>query len=785
MSNPTPMEFPTQSRLEDALRSLRQEVAERKRAEAALQASEANFRAFFNTVQDILIVARPEGSILFANDALERLLGFGSDDVKTMHVLDLHPSDRRLEAEAIFGAMFRGERTFCPLPLMKKDGELLPVETRAWIGQWNGEDCIFGLVKDMSAAREAEQRFESIFQSNPSLMALSNIEGQFTHVNDTFLRKLGYTREDVLGKAATELSLFPEPGHQAAAAALLAEHGRLIDFPLQVRRKDGALLHGLFSGRAIQAAGQPFFLTVMADITELVDATDALRESEGRARALLDALPDMMFRLNREGVFIDYKADEGDMLVSGYGLIGRRVGEVLPPEFAALAMRRLSETLASGCLTVFEYQLSLPDRGLRDYEARMVVSGPEVVTAIVRDITERKRAEELRAQLEEQLRQAQKMESVGRLAGGVAHDFNNMLGVILGRAEMALAQVAPEHEIHLDLEEIRSAASRSADLTRQLLTFARRQTMEQRVLDLNEITADILKMLERLVGENITVSLKQQERLWQVKTDPSLVDQMLTNLCVNSRAAIDDIGHITVETANCVLDGAFCTLHPECTPGEYSQLSVCDDGHGMDAETMEHIFEPFFTTKGVGEGTGLGLAAVYGAVRQSNGCITVESVKGHGTMFRIYLPRHLGDPGHAANDDAPGPAAARGRTVLLVEDEPLLMSLCREVLSRSGHTVLTAEAPHEALRLATSHTGDIHLLVTDVVMPGMNGRELARELQAKRPALGLLFMSGYPAEIIGRHCVLEKGENFLQKPFTLDRFRSKVSEVLRQDATSA
>ena len=785
MAIPTPMEFPTQSQLEDALRSLRQEVAERKRAEAALQASEANFRAFFNTVQDILLVATPEGRILFANDALERLLGYGPDEQQKLHVLDLHPPDRRAEAEAIFGAMLRGERLFCPLPLMKRSGDLLPVETRAWLGQWGGTDCVFGLVKDMSAAREAEQRFESIFQSNPSLMALSSPEGRFTHVNDTFLRKLGYTREEVLGKTSADLDLTPEPERHAAAAAELVEHGRLIDHPLRVRRKDGGLMHGLFSGRVIQTAGQPCFLTVMADITELVGATDALRESEGRARALLDALPDMMFRLNREGVFIDFNADEGDLFVRGSDLIGRRVDEVFSPEFATETIRRLDETLASGRMTFFEYQLPLPDRGLRDFEARMVVSGPEEVTAVVRDITELKRAEESHARLQEQLRQAHKMESVGRLAGGVAHDFNNMLGVILGRAEMALAKVTPEDEIHVDLEEIRKAASRSASLTRQLLTFARRQTMEQRVLDLNEVFVGILKMLERLVGENITLSLRQQEGLWLVKADPSLVDQMLTNLCVNSRAAIADVGHIAIETSNCVLDEAFCTLHPECAPGEYARLSVSDDGSGMDAETLEHIFEPFFTTKDIGEGTGLGLATVYGAVRQSDGCITVESVKGRGTMFRIYLPRYLGDSGLAARVDAPGQAAVRGCTVLLVEDEPLLMSLCREVLSRSGYTVLTADTPHEALRLASAHPGDIHLLVVDVVMPGMNGRELARELQAERPALEVLFMSGYTADVIGRHGVLEEGENFLQKPFTLDSLRSKVREVLRRDATSA
>ncbi|MGC4121632.1 MAG: PAS domain S-box protein [Myxococcales bacterium] len=388
------------------------------------------------------------------------------------------------------------------------------------------------------------------------------------------------------------------------------------------------------------------------------------------------------------------------------------------------------------------------------------------------------RAEAEKGRLEAQLRQAQKLESVGRLAGGVAHDFNNMLCVILGHAGMSLSQLAPEHPLYASLEQIRAAATHSADLTRQLLAFARKQTVAPQVLSLNDTVSATLKMLRRLIGEDIDLRFEAGEGLWPVKVDPSQIDQILANLCLNSRDAIVGVGHIELRTRNCSVDADTCQKHPGASPGDYVQLSVRDDGHGMDRAIMARLFEPFFTTKEVGKGTGLGLATVYGAVRQNGGFIDVESAPGQGATFRIHLPRHLlaAEPAQAAK--APLAAGRGHETVLVVEDEEAVLALAVSMLERHGYRVLSAQTPRDALRQAKEHAGEIDLLVTDVIMPEMNGRELLRELLPLFPRLRSLFVSGYTADIVAPQGVLEPGVVFLQKPFSDEELVGKVREAL-------
>jgi len=392
------------------------------------------------------------------------------------------------------------------------------------------------------------------------------------------------------------------------------------------------------------------------------------------------------------------------------------------------------------------------------------------------EIEERRKTEEQRVKLSAQLAQAQKMESVGRLAGGVAHDFNNMLGVILGHAEMALQDVGPDHPLRDSLEEIRKAAVHSADLTRQLLAFARRQTVAPRVLDLNQTVQGMLKMLQRMIGEEVRLDWHQGAEVWPVRMDPSQLDQMLVNLCANARDAIRGVGTLSIVTGARSLDEAYCAEHPGSSPGEYAMLEVSDDGSGMDKETLSHLFEPFFTTKRVGEGTGLGLATVYGAVKQNGGFIDVHSEQGHGTTFRIFLPRYAGANEPPKEDPA---ALRRGKeTILIVEDELAILELARMVLERQGYTVLAAGTPLEAIRVATEHGGVIDLLMTDVVMPEMNGRDLARSLLPQRPNLKCLFMSGYTADIIADHGVLKEGVSFIQKPFSAKALTDKIRQTL-------
>ncbi len=402
---------------------------------------------------------------------------------------------------------------------------------------------------------------------------------------------------------------------------------------------------------------------------------------------------------------------------------------------------------------------------------------------ILQDVSERKRMELEKEKLQAQFVQAQKMESVGRLAGGVAHDFNNMLQAILGNVELALDDAPAPSRLQEELFEIQKAARRSTDLTRQLLAFARRQTISPRVLDLNDTVSGMLKMLQRLIGENIQLVWQPGTNLWPVLMDPSQIDQILANLTVNARDAITSTGKVTIETANAVLDTAVVRHHTGWRAGEYVALSVSDTGCGMDTEIRGHLFEPFFTTKGVGKGTGLGLATVFGIVHQNGGFIDVVSAPGHGTSVKIHFPRS-----EAPAEPAVAPPAHRPprgtETVLLVEDEPQVLHLGRRILLQYGYRVVSAPSPEAALSLAAEHADPIHLLVTDVIMPGMNGKALRDRLRISHPKLKCLFMSGYPSDAIAHHGVLDEGLHFLPKPFTVHSLTEKVREALDSSVAS-
>jgi len=427
-----------------------------------------------------------------------------------------------------------------------------------------------------------------------------------------------------------------------------------------------------------------------------------------------------------------------------------------------------------------------PDGTVRHIRAHGLVKrdpdgAPERMIGINADITDTVNAEEEKDRLEGQLQQAQKMESIGRLAGGIAHDFNNLMTVILGRSELALMKTAPTDPLRGSLTEINNAAQRSADLTRQLLAFARKQTIEPRVLDLNEAVSGMLKMMQRLIGENIRLAWLPAERLCKINVDPSQIDQILANLCVNARDAIADVGKITIETGEVTFKEDFCAKNVGFVPGEYVLLAVSDNGCGMDRETITHIFEPFYTTKGVGQGTGLGLSTVYGIVKQNNGFINCYSEPGRGTTFRIYLPRHAGQPETSPLGDAAAVQKGRGETLLLVDDDPNIMETTSMMLGELDYTVLTAGSPDEAIRVVNGHRGEIHLLVTDVIMPEMNGWDLADKILSTHPRMKLLFMSGYTADVITRHGVLGKGVDFIQKPFSLSSIAAKVRDVLARE----
>ena len=387
----------------------------------------------------------------------------------------------------------------------------------------------------------------------------------------------------------------------------------------------------------------------------------------------------------------------------------------------------------------------------------------------IQDITERRKTEE-------QLRQAQKMESVGRLAGGVAHDYNNALTAIMGFTELTMMDEDPTGPLHTNLNEVLKAAIRAQDITRQLLAFARKQTITPMVLDLNKNVETMLKMLQRLIGEDIDLAWLPGTDLEYVKMDPSQIDQILANLCVNARDAIKDVGKVTIETGTRVFDAAYCADHVGFIPGKFVVLSVSDNGCGMDKEILNNIFEPFFTTKDIDKGTGLGLSTVYGIVKQNNGFINVYSEPGKGTTVKIYLPRHEGKAVDIQIESTTEIPLGRGEVILLVEDDLSILKLTEKILVGIDYTVLTADTPDKALRLADEYTGEIHLLVTDVIMPEMNGRELSERLRSLYPDLKCIFMSGYTSNAIAHHGVLDKRVHFIQKPF----FKKDLGKIVRK-----
>jgi PAS domain S-box-containing protein len=416
------------------------------------------------------------------------------------------------------------------------------------------------------------------------------------------------------------------------------------------------------------------------------------------------------------------------------------------------------------------------------YSARSTqIAGETCLIFLLQDITERTLLEEERQKLEQQLFQSQKMDAIGRLAGGVAHDFNNVLSVIMGNTEMALEEADPASPLHKALLEILNAGQRSADLTRQLLAFARKQAVSPKVLDLNDKVTGILKMLQRLIGENIRLAWVPGRDLWRVRIDPSQVDQLLANLTVNARDAMHQTGQITIETSNVVCDEAYRSAHPEWAPGEYVLLAVSDNGCGMDDDVLAQIFQPFFTTKKEGRGTGLGLATVYGIVKQNSGFIDVHSEPAHGTTFRIFLPRQDAEAYEVVEETEMGEMPRGMETILIVEDDHAVLNISRSMLEMLGYSVLAVGKPDQAVRLAEQHEGKIDMLLTDVVMPEMNGKDLSERIRAIKPDIRCVYMSGYTADVISRQGVLEEGINFLSKPFTRRDLAAKVREALRSD----
>ncbi|MBE0585028.1 MAG: response regulator, partial [Desulfofustis sp.] len=520
------------------------------------------------------------------------------------------------------------------------------------------------------------------------------------------------------------------------------------------------------------------------DITDKKQAEEALRESEEKLQALFSAMTEMVvvheLLFDDKGMPSNYRILDCNQAFCRITKIKKEtaVGKIATQLYntdSAPYMDVYAKVALSGEPVEFVTYYASMDK---HFLVSVVSPRKNFFATITSDITEIKRVEAEREKLQAQLNQAQKMESVGRLAGGIAHDFNNMLGVILGHTEMALDEIDPSMPLYANLHAVHQAAERSADLTRQLLAFARKQTIAPKVIDLNKTVESMLKMLRRLIGEDINLLWQPGSNLQPVKIDPSQIDQLLVNLCVNARDAIDGVGKITIETDAKTFDHAYCSDHLGFLPGGYVLLAVSDNGCGMDKTILDQIFEPFFTTKKQGKGTGLGLASVFGMVKQNNGFINVYSEPGQGTTFKIYLPAYAAKSTGMVEKAPNLPVEKGNETILLVEDESAILEMTTMMLTRLGYTVVAAATPGEAIRLAHEYQGRIDLLMTDVVMPEMNGRELAGNLLSHYPDLKRLFMSGYTANVIAHHGVLDEGVHFIQKPFSKKDLGEKLREAL-------
>lgn len=636
-----------------------------------------------------------------------------------------------------------------------------------------------------AALSESEMRMRDILNNVGANVFMKDSQYRFTYVNNKVCDLLGREEQDILGRTSDD---FFSPKS------------------VEIRQSDRQVIE---NGESVHCEGKDLFQTEMfdceywivkiplrdragkiyglcgiaTDISELIRAQQALRESEEQYRNLIMYSPDAIFVNHNDSIILLNNA-----CLKLFGartmeeLLGKSPYKLFHPGDHERIRERIHRLRDLGePVSLAEERIVRLDGEIVDVEvlaAPFQIGGTNAIHVILRDITERKRTEEAKEKLEAQLVQAQKMESVGRLAGGVAHDFNNMLGVIIGHAEMALDEVDPAQTVYRDLQEILKAAQRSADLTRRLLAFARRQAIAPKVLDLNETVGGMLQMLQRLIGEDIDLMWKPCPELLPIEADPSQIDQVLANLCVNARDAIGGVGKVTIETDCLSLDDNFCREHAGLIPGDYVLLAVSDNGSGMDTHVLEHLFEPFFTTKEPGRGTGLGLATVYGIVQQNKGVINVYSEPGHGTTFKIWFPR--ASAGRAGGQLGQNERAdLRGtETILLVEDEKSILAMARTILEQNGYTVLPARNPAEALSLYQSHQGTIHLLITDVVMPGMNGKDLNEKLKAWNPELKCLFMSGYTENVIAHQGILDDGIHFLQKPFSVKALAEKVREVL-------
>jgi two-component system cell cycle sensor histidine kinase/response regulator CckA len=710
----------------------------------------------------------PGESTLFRSDFLARI----------------HPDDRAAASKALDRAVQQRSSFAVEYRIIRPDGTVrwFRENGRPFFGQ--GGDLLYatGVVVDITSEREmatalrrSEERFAKAFQMSPDCIAISDERG-VVEINDRFEQITGYPKSYILGRKLVDAGIVDPPSRWDEFYELMHADGQVRDFEYEILSSTGIRRSILVSGEPVEIDGRQHFLTVHRDVTAHKLAEEALRRTETRYRELVENANDIIFTVDRDGYCLSM--NRIGQLITGYvasDARGVNLRKLVAPEELSTVLGQLQRVMAGEDVKPFEIDV-LTAEGRRitlEVGVRPLREGASIVAAqgIARDVTTRR-------ELEAQLRQAQKMDAIGRLAAGVAHDFNNLLTIILAHCESTTPLAPAGGPMQHALVGIRVAADRAASLTGQLLAFSRRQVTQPRPLDLNTVVADIKVMMSRLIGEDIHVSFRPGDDLWTVNADSSQIQQVVLNLAVNARDAMPNGGDLIIETRNASLDGHYVQHHAQVPAGEYVMISVTDSGVGMDQETLAHIFEPFFTTKEIGKGTGLGLATVYGIVKQSSGFVWVYSEVGIGSTFKVYLPRIAAQRPSLPVQAKRVAVAAGSETVLLVEDETDLREILEHYLETQGYTVLSAGDGAAGLVACREQTPAPRLLITDVVMPGMSGRVLADQLRSENPAMKVLYLSGYTDDAVLRHGILPNDTHFLQKPFALHDLASKVRTIL-------
>ena len=759
------------------------DTTERTIAEQSLRRSEAKYRMLMEQASDGICITDGR-TVLDVNTRGCEMLGYERDELLGLDLAELNDPAGLGNAPLRLAEIRAGKTLVSERLLRRRDGTLLQVEVSAKALE---DGRIQAIARDITERKRAEEALRSSLRQYDEL--LNSVEGivweadartfRFTFVSKQAEAILGYPA----GQWLSEESFWVDHLHDedrawaVAACSMATRAGHSHNLEYRMVAADGRVVWLRDMVTVTLADGEPAKLRgIMVDITERKRAEEALRSTEQCYRDLVENAKDIIYTHDLEGRYLSLnKAGEE---VTGYTreeAVGKSLAQVVAPEYLEKAREMVAKKLSGEGPTIYDLEIIAKDgrRVAVEVSSRLLYRDgqPVAVQGIARDVTERR-------QLEEQLRQAQKMEAVGRLAGGVAHDFNNLLTIIGGYTTLILRKMGPADPLREKAEGVKEAADRAAELTRQLLAFSRKQILQPRVIDLNELIHGTGTMLRALISEDYEIVTALQPGVGRINADPGQVEQILMNLLVNARDAMPGGGKIVIETADVDLGGDYASTHIAARPGPYVMLAVTDSGTGMDAETQKHIFEPFFTTKDVSKGTGLGLATVYGIVKQSGGSIWVYSEPGAGTTFKIYMPRveEEAEAGGPQEKQASRPTGSE--TVLLVEDDPAVGAFARDVLEECGYRVLVAADPADALRLCEGHDGPVQLLLTDVVMPRMNGRQLALAASGLRPEMRVLYMSGYTDDAILRRGLLDPDLPFIQKPFTPDALEVKVREVL-------